>query len=545
MISRNHGLIRYADDFIILSPTQEKANAALKDAINFLESNLKLRLNKERIVRRISEGFEFLKIWFQGSEVSITGKRQARIIEKINTAIVVKNPETDIDSIIKTLNGIRNYYGRLIGQPVLEKLDEALCSSLTDKLSAAFRSRQIKGSGYIKNYLSKIDFISRSYCEQKSLVTDELYKTITAVLKENKLADDKIVEKQIENKRAKYEAITEAERELVISTPGVFLGKTRKGISVRDKGVKKVEKPLFNLKQITILSHSVSLSGSLIEYCSTNGIPIDFIGFNGLPYAKLFSPGYPEAETGLAQLDALRNGRGTELVKKIIEGKLKNQMALIKYYYKYRKDKDQDYSEAYAHNIAEIENVILKLRAIDAESTSEVRMELMGLEGHASALYWDMVIRLLNNYTVFEKRVHQGADDLVNSMLNYGYGILYSRIWEAVIRAGLNPYISFLHIPRKGEPTLAFDLIEEFRQQSVDRVVFAMITKGEEIELVNGLLSTGTKNRLVEKVLERLNAREKFRNRELRLIEIINYQAKAVISHINGTKTYKPYVAKW
>ncbi|WP_449244649.1 CRISPR-associated endonuclease Cas1, partial [Desulfobacca acetoxidans] len=42
-------------------------------------------------------------------------------------------------------------------------------------------------------------------------------------------------------------------------------------------------------------------------------------------------------------------------------------------------------------------------------------------------------------------------------------------MWRALLLAGLNPHISFLHSFQEQKPTLAFDLIEEFRSQVVDR----------------------------------------------------------------------------
>jgi CRISPR-associated protein Cas1 len=169
----------------------------------------------------------------------------------------------------------------------------------------------------------------------------------------------------------------------------------------------------------------------------------------------------------------------------------------------------------------------------------------MGHEGIAAAAYWDMIVRLLNNYTIFTGRERQGAQDLVNSLLNYGYGILYSRIWQAVIAERLNPHISYLHVMVAGKPTLAFDLIEEFRQQVVDKVVFSLITKGEEMAIEKGQLTHETKKRLIEKILERLNNKEKFRGRQMRMGEIIRFQAHAFVQHLQGIKTYKPYIGKW
>jgi hypothetical protein len=40
----------------------------------------------------------------------------------------------------------------------------------------------------------------------------------------------------------------------------------------------------------------------------------------------------------------------------------------------------------------------------------------------------------------FTGRTHQGAADGVNAALNYGYGILMSHVWGAVMNAGLEPF---------------------------------------------------------------------------------------------------------
>jgi len=545
MISKKHGLVRYADDFVILSKSQEQASAALRDAKYFLETHLKLKLNADCVVKKVANSFEFLHILFTGQHISISEERQYKLIEKIDSSIVVTNSKPDELKIFQTLNGIRNYYGKLMPQYILEKLDEAVCDTVAKKMAIALQKKEIRKMPDITDYLNQLGFLSKSY-KTKKLDNIAAIQKYIGENKQPKITDtDKKVKKKIEQKRAKYEAIADADRELVITKPGVFIGKTQKGISVKEYGVKKLEKPFFNLKQITILSEGVSLSGNVIQYCAANKIPIDFIGFDGLPYAKLYAPTYPDAALGLLQTAALENGMATQLVKKFIEGKLKNQLGLIKYYHKYRKDKDPDYAEVYLHHVTEIEKVIQQVKAIDEPLVVNTRQVIMGYEGHASALYWDMVVRLLNNYTVFEQRNHQGATDLVNCMINYGYGILYSRVWEAVIRSQLNPHISFLHTPRIDEPTLAFDLIEEFRQQAVDKAVFALITKGEDLTMIKGAIAPKTKTRLVEKVLERLNSKEIFRGKEMRLIEIIHFQARAVGLHLKLQEKYKPYIAKW
>jgi CRISPR-associated protein Cas1 len=91
-----------------------------------------------------------------------------------------------------------------------------------------------------------------------------------------------------------------------------------------------------------------------------------------------------------------------------------------------------------------------------------------------------------------------------------------------------------------------YDLIEEFRQQAVDRVVFAIIMKNNDLKADNGLLDDYTKKLLAKKVIERLNNVEVFRKKEMRMYEIIYHQARDLARFLKGEKTtYRPYIRKW
>lgn len=74
-------------------------------------------------------------------------------------------------------------------------------------------------------------------------------------------------------------------------------------------------------------------------------------------------------------------------------------------------------------------------------------------------------------------------------MLNYGYAILYSRVWQALLNAQLNPYDSIIHVRQRGKPTFVYDVVEIFRAQAVDRVVFSLIQKKEPVEVKDGMLT--------------------------------------------------------
>ena len=170
----------------------------------------------------------------------------------------------------------------------------------------------------------------------------------------------------------------------------------------------------------------------------------------------------------------------------------------------------------------------------------------MGWEAAGAKLYWEYMRELIaDDEVVFVSRERQGATDLVNSMLNYGYALLYSRVWQSVLFRALNPSDGVLHENQRGKPTFVFDVIELFRTQAVDRVVISLIQKGENINVDKGKLSETTRKLLIQNVIERLNRYEVYREKETRLCDIINMQTKEIADYIDTGKTFKPYIAKW
>ena len=147
----------------------------------------------------------------------------------------------------------------------------------------------------------------------------------------------------------------------------------------------------------------------------------------------------------------------------------------------------------------------------------------------------------------FESREHQGANDLFNCLLNYGYALIYSRIWQALLLAKLNPSIGVLHGFQPGKPSLAFDMMELFRSQAVDRIVISLVQKGEPLNIKeDGWLDEQTRKLLIQNIFERLHRYEKYRGKEMKFLRIIKEQAREIAAYITGTeKSFKPYIAKW
>lgn len=101
---------------------------------------------------------------------------------------------------------------------------------------------------------------------------------------------------------------------------------------------------------------------------------------------------------------------------------------------------------------------------------------LRGIEGKASAVYFEGYRKLFSPEWKFEGREKHPPGDPVNCMLSICYMVLFNHIATALQIAGLNPDIGFYHISRGRYPALASDIVEEFRFIA-DRCVLYVIKR--------------------------------------------------------------------
>lgn len=103
---------------------------------------------------------------------------------------------------------------------------------------------------------------------------------------------------------------------------------------------------------------------------------------------------------------------------------------------------------------------------------------LQGLEGAATAAYFDCFQHLLNDPELFHGRTRRPPRDPANALLSYGYTILLNQVTSAICTVGLDPYVGYLHSSQYGKPALALDLMEEFRPLLVDSVMLTVFNTG-------------------------------------------------------------------
>ncbi len=108
---------------------------------------------------------------------------------------------------------------------------------------------------------------------------------------------------------------------------------------------------------------------------------------------------------------------------------------------------------------------------------------LLGLEGQSAAVYFANFGRMLKAKTPgqafdFTTRNRRPPRDPVNALLSFAYAILVKDCFSAACTVGFDPYQGFYHAGRHGRPSLALDLMEEFRPVIADSVVLNLINNG-------------------------------------------------------------------
>jgi len=545
IISEENQLVRYADDFLILCQTKEGAEKALEETKRIIETELKLTLKKDFEITAIENGFTFLGISFNPIGISIAAKKLESMAQGLSNMQILDKGNLH-KKLEEKLQGYQNYYGKLLQDDELYKIDQVIFKAVSTRLLQEFSAKTLNKI-VAKNLLVKVNFLSNKFKDGLGLTITTEFKTENWQSKTPKKAIRKIPLEVLQRKR-EYQQLQSQGMDLVILKQGSYLSKTKQMVTVKYAGKIVTEVSAINLRCISITTNGITITSNLIAYCMELNIAIDFFDFKGNPYAKILSNVQSSIATGIHQLEALKNKKAETFCKTLVQSKIYNQTAYVKYHSKYRKNLSADWKKLLNETVIKMDVIALSINNLEYNGIEQLRGKLLAAEGRAAACYWSIIeVLVRTKIPSFEGRERKGASDLFNSMLNYGYSILYARIWSCVVRSGLNAGISYLHTEQKNKPTLIYDLIEQFRVQAVEKPLVAMAIKEDKLKIdKTGLLTEETKKRVVQKVLERMNTFEKFREKEMRLIDIFQQQTDDFQKYISGEiKTYKPYLMKW
>jgi len=257
---------------------------------------------------------------------------------------------------------------------------------------------------------------------------------------------------------------------LFVTTQGAYLSKEGETIVVKvDKEI-RLRLPVHTMGGIVCFGN-VSISPFLMGFCAENGVGISFLTEHGRFLARVQGPvsgnvllrraQYRKADDVLASAD---------IARAVLMGKIGNSRTVLQRALRDHADKIDAAKVEFA--VKRLNNYLEQLgnkRPLD---------EVRGCEGDAAHIYFsvfdNLIVAQKEDFS-FQERNRRPPLDNVNAMLSFIYTLLVHDVRSALEGVGLDPAVGFLHRDRPGRPSLALDMMEEFRSFLADRLTLSLI----------------------------------------------------------------------
>lgn len=280
---------------------------------------------------------------------------------------------------------------------------------------------------------------------------------------------------------------------LYLQEPGSHVGKRSEHLVVRKDGEEIQRTPIAAIRQVVVFGN-VQLSTQALECLATLEVPVVYLSGYGRFIAAL-QPAPPKNVMLRANQYRLFADpqHAFTLAKAAVRAKVSNQRTLLMRCLRSRTIDDpangdnemasRECERSESHRASDepaARDMAGLLNRLDRISDPAV---LLGTEGQAAALYFSQFHRMLKAPSPgrgfdFKSRNRRPPRDPVNALLSFGYAMLLKDCFSALCTVGFDPYCGFYHADRHGKPSLALDLMEEFRAVIADSVVLTLVNNG-------------------------------------------------------------------
>ena len=308
---------------------------------------------------------------------------------------------------------------------------------------------------------------------------------------------------------------------LYVVTEGAYLHRDGQAIIIEMDGKVVARLPMHMIDSIACFGR-VMVSPQLMEACAQGQIPLNFMSAAGRLLARIDTPG-----SGGVRLKRAQFRRADDMTfrmaftRAVVAGKVQNARGnLLRSGRDLPEHRSAD-ADALRSAAAYLGNGLLQLEPADS-------LDMMrGIEGDAARIYFENFARMTPDAPEslqFKKRTRRPPLDPINALLSLFYSILTHDCAAALACSGLDPSVGFFHDERPGRPSLALDLMEEFRAFVVDRFVITLINR-RQVTAEDFITRPGGAVELKDAARKRLIGAYQERKQEKRIHPYLNQEA--------------------
>jgi len=223
--------------------------------------------------------------------------------------------------------------------------------------------------------------------------------------------------------------------------------------------------PVFKVENVLIFGH-VQLTTQAIGLLLGHGVEVSFFTMTGRLKGRLISAVSKNVLLRVHQFSrAQEESFCLNVAKRMIRAKIHNARILL---IRFARNHRETPLERAIDQLGEILQEIQHVSTLNA---------LRGKEGVAAAIYFRALGHMIRGDFAFKRRQKRPPRDPVNALLSLGYTLLTNEIMGRASAHGFDPYLGFYHTLRYGRPSLALDLVEEFRHTVIDRLVLRLVNR--------------------------------------------------------------------
>ena len=257
---------------------------------------------------------------------------------------------------------------------------------------------------------------------------------------------------------------------LFVTTQGAYLAKEGETIVVKVESEVRLRLPVHTIGGIVCFGN-VSCSPFLMGFCAENGVGISFLTERGRFLARVQGPVSGNVLLRREQYRRADDPKiSAEIARAVLTGKIANSRTVLQ-----RSLRDHGDKVNAEHVGLAVKRLNYCLELLNQDQSLD---NLRGYEGDAAHIYFDVFDHLIvaqKESFVFRERNRRPPLDNVNCLLSFIYTLLVHDIRSALETVGLDPAVGFLHRDRPGRPSLALDIMEEFRPFLADRLTLSLI----------------------------------------------------------------------
>lgn len=285
----------------------------------------------------------------------------------------------------------------------------------------------------------------------------------------------------------------------------------------------------------------LDLNSRVLVFLSQHKVPVHFFNYYGFYAGSFYPREYLHAGYLVVRQVRHYSNRRLRLViaREFIRAALHNIMRNLRYY----GTRGVDLQE-------QTEGVQAEMLRLEAVTSVE---ELMACEGRARAAYYRAFASILRNDVEFTKRVRRPPDNIVNALISFINGLVYSAALTQIYRTQLDPTISFLHEPGVRRFSLALDLAEVFKPILADRMLFKLLNNRQlcDRDFAQDLNCCYLKESGRKTVLKEWDARlattieHRRLRRKVSYERLIRLECYKLVKHLTNVETYAGFRAWW